>query len=35
VYLIHLRVWRGKEEMALSTLGELWKKGIDMNGNKK
>jgi hypothetical protein len=27
VYLIHLKAWRGKEEMALSTLGELWSKG--------
>ena len=29
VYLIHLKAWRGKEEMALSTLGELWSKGIE------
>ena len=27
LYLIHLKAWRGKEEMALSTLGELWSKG--------
>jgi len=27
LYLIHIKAWRGKEEMALSTLGELWSKG--------
>jgi hypothetical protein len=31
LYLLHSKAWRGKEEMALSTLGELWTKGNEMD----